>query len=102
MDIPSPARAKAFLWLLFHYLEDRQTPNPFADEYARQNPGRVPFLPRLSPDQMPPENVDPPEEIELGNRKCAQRTNFLKKLVNTIEPDKQGKDAFRGQGCCFL
>ncbi|TDL28358.1 hypothetical protein BD410DRAFT_780856 [Rickenella mellea] len=94
VNIPSKARANAFLWLVFHYIEDGSLPNPFADDYAKEHPGMLPWLPRLSAQDMPRENVDTPEEIEWGNQMCVQRTAFLQKLVGSVE-DKKGKDVFK-------
>ncbi|KAI5122351.1 hypothetical protein M0805_004109 [Coniferiporia weirii] len=105
INIPSPQRARAFLWLVYHYLEDPSssssspTPssaNPFADSYSKSTPGKVPWLPRLSPDEMRRrgENVDPAEEIEWGSRMCAQRTTFLQRLVTTSEAEKKNKSSF--------
>lgn len=126
VNIPSPNRARAFLWLVYHYLEDpfssstqasssSRTPadtNPFSDDYAREHPERVPYLPMLSQEQMRArgENIDPPEEIEWGNQMCAQRTGFLQRLVNNTESEKKIKNVFKPPGssvspllnCSFL
>ncbi|TFY80420.1 hypothetical protein EWM64_g3592 [Hericium alpestre] len=37
-NMSSPARAKAFLWMVFHYHEGPALPNPFADDHARAHP----------------------------------------------------------------
>ncbi|KLO10122.1 hypothetical protein SCHPADRAFT_907169 [Schizopora paradoxa] len=113
VNIPSPSRARAFLWLVYHYLEDpfssgthassssssRPTAdtNPFSDDYAREHPGMVPYLPMLRDDEMRAlnENIDPPEEIEWGNQMCAQRTGFLQRLVNNTETEKKIKNVFK-------
>lgn len=55
----------------------------------------LPWLPRLSPKEMPVENVDPPEEVEWGNQMCAQRTAFLRKLVSSADSEKKAKDVFK-------
>ncbi|EJC98709.1 uncharacterized protein FOMMEDRAFT_161538 [Fomitiporia mediterranea MF3/22] len=100
-NIPSSSRARAFLWLVYHYLEDPTSSpsggpstNPFADEYSEKNPGKVPLLPRLSPEEMRGENIDPPEEIEWGNKMCALRTSFLQRLVRTSEIERRNRSEF--------
>ena len=110
--IPSPHRARAFLWLVYHYLEDptssscgSPSTNPFADEYSRANPGKVPLLPRLSQEAMRElhENLDPPDEIEWGSKMCALRTAFLKKLVKTTEVERKNRSEFStAQGSCVF
>ena len=82
VNISSFARAKAFLWMIFHYHEGSNRPNPFADEYARRMPGKVPWLHRLSPDEQRRENIDLPEEIEWGRKMANQRSLFLQNLVS--------------------
>ncbi|KAH7883773.1 hypothetical protein F5I97DRAFT_1930008 [Phlebopus sp. FC_14] len=93
INISSADRARAFLWLVYHYLEGPDQLNPFDDDHSRQNPGKVPRLPRLSDAEMPEENVDTPEEIEWGEVMSAQRNMFLQRLVNSIEHDKKAKTA---------
>lgn len=127
-NIPSRARARAFLWLVYNYLEDPhssaassltsspkstttrghsrdvgrgQSTNPFSDAHARNHPGQVPALPRLSPEEMQArgENIDPPEELQWGDAMCKQRTTFLTRLVSAAEIEKQNKSSFtQGQG----
>ena len=43
---------------MFHYLEGPDTPNPYDDEYSRNNPGKVPWLHRINDAEMQRENVD--------------------------------------------
>ncbi|KAL5519490.1 hypothetical protein ACEPAH_1173 [Sanghuangporus vaninii] len=103
INIPSVRRARAFLWLVYHYFEDPTsspvggpTTNPFSDDYSRANPGKVPLLPRLSFDEMQElrENIDPREEIEWGERMCALRTTFLQRLVKSTEDEKRSRSEF--------
>lgn len=103
INIPSQQRARAFLWLVYHYLEDptsskpdAPSTNPFADEYSSKNPGKVPWLPRLSTEDMQArgENVDPKEEIDWGSKMCALRTTFLQRLVKTSEVEKKNRSEF--------
>lgn len=114
VNIPSPNRARAFLWLVYHYLEDpfssntqassssrtSTDTNPFSDDYAKGHPDMVPYLPLLNQEDMRArgENIDPPEEIEWGNQMCAQRTTFLQRLVNNTEAEKKIKNVFKPPG----
>lgn len=103
INIPSNRRARAFLWLVYHYLEDPTsspvggpTTNPFADDYSGANPGKVPLLPRLSPQEMQTlrENIDTREEVGWGEKMCALRTAFLQQLVKTTEDEKRARGDF--------
>jgi len=88
ISISSAARAKAFLWMIFHYHEGPNLANPFADDHARRNPGKVPWLYRLSKEEQVQENVDPPEELEWGRKMAQARSRFLQELVAGGELDK--------------
>ncbi|KAA1468638.1 hypothetical protein DENSPDRAFT_834019 [Dentipellis sp. KUC8613] len=92
INISSVARAKAFLWMVFHYHESPDLPNPFSDDYARSHPGKVPWLLRLSPEEQRRENVDPPEEIEWGKKMAGQRSMFLQDLVSGNNPERRQKE----------
>ena len=61
--------------------------NPFSDDHSRSTPGRVPYLPRLSAEQMKDlgENIDTVEELEWGRRKCAERESFLQRFAGRLE-----------------
>ncbi|PPQ69060.1 hypothetical protein CVT25_004236 [Psilocybe cyanescens] len=87
----SADRGRAFLWLLYHYLEDYEGINPFEDLHAKANPGKIPFLRQLSQAEYRRENVDTQEEIHWGNRMSNQRNLFLQRLVATNEGDKKAK-----------
>lgn len=91
VNISSASRAKAFLWLMFHYLSAPDKPNPFDDDTSREHPGRVPGLLSLSREDMQRENQDPQDEIEWGRRMSQQRSKFLKELVDEMEADKRRK-----------
>lgn len=81
-DASSESRARAFLWLCYHYHEgpsadveddydgDSAALNPFSDP---SRPGKVPKLVLLTPDQAAVENLDPEDEKALANRLIAQR-----------------------------
>lgn len=93
IKISSADRARAFLWLIFHYLEGPGQPNPYDDDYSRQNPGKVPRLRRLSDAEMAAENVDTKEEIEWGKAMSTQRNLFLQRLMSSLENEKRAKNA---------
>ncbi|PVG04594.1 hypothetical protein CPB86DRAFT_771281 [Serendipita vermifera] len=76
--IPSKARARALLWLLYRYIEDSKGPNPFQDASAK-TPKFCPPLPRMSMEEMDKENVDTLEELEYGRRMLQYRIEFLNK-----------------------
>ncbi|THH10536.1 hypothetical protein EW145_g1248 [Phellinidium pouzarii] len=78
LPIPSAARARAFLWLCFHYLEPPTEPNPYADS-ERGSDVRAPHLPRLSAEEAKEagENIDPPEEIDMSLKMMEHRQKFL-------------------------
>ncbi|CCM00888.1 uncharacterized protein FIBRA_02934 [Fibroporia radiculosa] len=89
VNLSSASRARAFLWLMFHYLQGPDKPNPFDDDYSRANLGKVPRMRNLSREEMQQENVDPIDEIEWGRRMSGQRSKFLKELVDEMEMDKK-------------
>ncbi|KAF9535830.1 hypothetical protein CPB83DRAFT_901498 [Crepidotus variabilis] len=82
-------RAKVFLWLIYHYLENDTAPNPFDDQYSSKNVGKVPLIRKLTPTEYERENVDSPDEIEWGKKMSQQRNQFLQKLV--VEAEKKTK-----------
>jgi Ino eighty subunit 1 len=83
--LSSADRARAFLWLVYHYLESHTGPNPFDDHYSARHPGRIPTLRTLSPAEYERENVDTEEEIEWGNAMSHQRNLFLQYLMDDSE-----------------
>ncbi|KAF9480046.1 hypothetical protein BDN70DRAFT_833438 [Pholiota conissans] len=89
--LSSTDRGRAFLWLVYHYLEKENPPNPFDDTHSTRYPGKVPSLRRLTPQQYQSENVDTPEEIQWGNMMSAHRNRFLQRLVTTIEVDRKAR-----------
>ncbi|OCH96556.1 hypothetical protein OBBRIDRAFT_9864 [Obba rivulosa] len=91
INLSSASRARAFLWLMFYYLQGPDKPNPFDDDYSRAHPGKVPRLDHLNREQMHQENVDPPEEIDWGRKMSAHRTKFLRDLVDEMEMEKRKK-----------
>ncbi|KAF5368501.1 hypothetical protein D9758_002419 [Tetrapyrgos nigripes] len=89
--LSSVDRARTFLWLMYHYLEPSNTPNPFNDSFSRQNPPKAPQIRTLSDQEMDRENVDTREEIEWGKHMSGRRNLFLQKLVSSLESDKKAK-----------
>jgi Ino eighty subunit 1 len=90
-DLSSKSRARAFLWLCFHYLENPATNskdnydndvivNPFGDP---RKDGKPTFV-HLKPEEAVLENVDPPDEIKLAEKLVVHRANLLQ--------SKQSKD----------
>ncbi|KAG6911809.1 hypothetical protein DXG01_000056 [Tephrocybe rancida] len=84
-NISSLSRARAFLWLCYHYLEspiedtdddyDDDTPtNPFADSRR----GNLPTFIFLSDIEIIEENMDPDEEKVLAEKLVVQRLEILK------------------------
>ncbi|KAJ7597238.1 hypothetical protein C8J56DRAFT_919572 [Mycena floridula] len=90
-NLASPDRARAFLWHMYHYLEDLKTPNPFDDDYSRRRHDKAPIVRQISSSQRARENVDTREEIEWGNRMSAERNMFLQRLVSSVESDRKSK-----------
>ncbi|KAI0004205.1 hypothetical protein BJV74DRAFT_763494 [Russula compacta] len=88
INISSAARARAFLWMIFYYHEGPNVANPFSDDHARHNVGKVPWLHRLSREAQAQENIDPPEELEWGRKMAQARSRFLQELVAGGELDK--------------
>ncbi|KAG5639376.1 hypothetical protein H0H81_003520 [Sphagnurus paluster] len=96
-NISSVSRARAFLWLCYHYLEsplassdddydDDGPSNPFADSRR----GNTPTFMYLSDSEIGQENVDPENEKVLGQKLVAQRAEILK-TQGAKETVKQGK-----------
>ncbi|KAH0590497.1 hypothetical protein H2248_000644 [Termitomyces sp. 'cryptogamus'] len=83
--LSSLSRARAFLWLCYHYLEssvenndddydDDGPTNPFADSRR----GNIPIIVHLSDTEMTQENVDSEEEKILAEKLVTQRLDILK------------------------
>lgn len=91
--ISSKSRARAFLWLMWWYLQSN-----FSEEAALNNPFgsgmrgskdtmsiKVPELEELTDEQGEAENVDPPDEIAFGEEKQLER----KRILENDEPDNK-------------
>lgn len=81
----SKSRAKAFLWLMWQYLE-----SDFTEEGCEENPfgagvdyglglanQGVPRMEEMTPDEEARENIDSPEEIEFGREKQSHRAKII-------------------------
>lgn len=76
-NIPSAARARAFLYTLFHYLESRHEPNPWADAAG----GLPPVVPLTDEEYAAlGENIDKEEELVWGAEMRQRRIKFLGSL----------------------
>jgi Ino eighty subunit 1 len=85
----SPSRARAFLWLAFHYHEAPST-NPFDGLHARQR--LVPELAPLTDEEFELENVDPEDERDYAKKMTKLRIEFLAKNARASESQNpQGK-----------
>ncbi|KAL5317796.1 hypothetical protein ACEPPN_014896 [Leptodophora sp. 'Broadleaf-Isolate-01'] len=84
-DLSSESRARAFLWLMWFYLE-----SDFTEEGADENPfgpgvdydvevrnQGVPRFDGLSGEEQEAENVDTPEEVEYGFAKMRERKRII-------------------------
>ncbi|CCM02787.1 uncharacterized protein FIBRA_04896 [Fibroporia radiculosa] len=89
IHISSESRARAFLWLCYHYHE-APSYNPFSDDHANTHPGQIPSLAVLSPEEAALENVDPPDEIEWGWKMTRQRREFMENKAK--EGDQEQPD----------
>ncbi|KAG5648132.1 hypothetical protein DXG03_006086 [Asterophora parasitica] len=84
-NVSSLSRARAFLWLCYHYLEspaagsdddydDDSPTNPFGDSRR----GNTPTFVFLSNTEIAQENVDPEDEKELAEKLVTQRAEILR------------------------
>ncbi len=98
--LSSRSRAKAFLWLIWYYLE-----SDFSGEAAENNPfGRglhgdgtgglplkVPPFEHLTEEQANAENVDTLDETRYGEEKRLERKRILEVDESIGPPQKKGK-----------
>ncbi len=88
VNVSSESRARAFLWLCYHYYESTSPNlNPFGDQYSRRHPGQVPNLKYLSPEEVKLENTDTLEEKEWGLRMKKRRQILVGDGDNSAEID---------------
>jgi Ino eighty subunit 1 len=78
IKISSPSRARAFLWLTFHYHE-APSMNPFDDQHTRKHVGLIPELVPLSGEEFEKENIDPEDERNYATKMTKLRIDFLAK-----------------------
>lgn len=92
--LSSKSRAKAFLWLMWWYLEGDFTReaalnNPFGPGLVGEGtdglPLKVPEFEYLTEDQADQENVDTPEEVEYGETKRLERKR-KSRLITLFSP----------------
>ncbi|KAH9044650.1 hypothetical protein EDB85DRAFT_1910529 [Lactarius pseudohatsudake] len=99
VKLSSLSRARAFLWLAFHYHE-APIANPFCGPHARQRPGLVPEFVPLTDEEFELENVDPEDERDYAAKMTKLRIEFLAKNARASEgqnpPGK--KSAARSKG----
>ena len=76
--VSSPSRARAFLWLAFHYHEAPSV-NPFDDPHARKQRRLIPELIPLTEEEFEKENVDPEDERDYAAKMTKLRLDFLAK-----------------------
>lgn len=87
----SLSRARAFLWLAFHYHE-APSGNPFDCPHAKLRPGLVPELVPLTDEEFKLENVDPEDERDYATKMTKLRIEFLAKNARAGEgQNQQGK-----------
>jgi len=92
----SASRARAFLWLCYHYLESTSG-NPYVDEFASTNPGLAPQLVPLTSEGMATENVDTSDELAWGVQMSEKRLEFLAKVKVEKEQEELEKARVKEQ-----
>ncbi|GIC91154.1 putative INO80 chromatin remodeling complex (Ies1) [Aspergillus udagawae] len=100
--LSSKSRARAFLWLMWWYLEsdysrEAALNNPFGPgqdgEGAEGLPIKVPSFESLTEEQANEENVDTPSEIEYGETKRLERKRILEEDEPLPRPPKRPRKA---------
>lgn len=101
--LSSRSRAKAFLWLIWFYLESDFTAesaenNPFGRGQVGATgdlPFKVPAFEHLTEEQANAENVDTQSEIEYGEMKRQERKQILEEDETVGPPMKKAKKSKR-------
>ncbi|KAL3492678.1 hypothetical protein BJX62DRAFT_202637 [Aspergillus germanicus] len=102
--LSSQSRAKAFLWLMWWYLEsdfsrEAAMNNPFGPGLEGEGTGglplKVPAFEILTEEQANEENVDTQSEIEYGEEKRLERKRILEEEEPTPRAPKRPKKDFR-------
>lgn len=95
-SISSKSRARAFLWLMWWYLEsnfDRADalnnpfgPGSYPPEQSESDPEAiptiVPALEHMTAEEGDAENVDPPEEVEFAEKMTKERKRIMDQVAN--------------------
>ena len=97
--LSSKSRARAFLWLMWWYLEsdfsrEDALNNPFGPGEAsdpKSMPVKVPHFESLTEDQANAENVDTPEELDYGTQKQQERRRILEEDETVGPPLKRSR-----------
>lgn len=99
-NLSSKSRARAFLWIMWFYLE-----SDFTEEGCEENPfgpgvdygldvanQGVPMLEELTPEEEEQENIDTPEEVEFGVAKREMRAKIIEadQLVAETQAKRPG------------
>ncbi|KAI0001778.1 hypothetical protein BJV77DRAFT_1063176 [Russula vinacea] len=90
IKISSPSRARAFLWLAFHYHEAPSL-NPFEDQHERKHLGLIPELAPLTEEEFEKENVDPEDERNYATKMTKLRIDFLAKNAQGAENNNKDR-----------
>lgn len=107
-NFTSASRARAFLWIMWFYLE-----SDFTEEGCEENPfgpgvdygldvanQGVPRLEEMTPEEEEQENVDPPAEVEFGLEKKAMRARIIEAdqaLIAESQNKRPGAAAVRSR-----
>ncbi|KAG6831266.1 hypothetical protein H0H92_011776 [Tricholoma furcatifolium] len=106
-SVSSLSRARAFLWLCYHYLEAAKNGDDNYDDDGPANPftdsrrGNIPTFIFLSDTEISQENNDPEEEKTLAEKLIAQRLQILK-TQGEKESARQNKNLNAGNGSVVL
>lgn len=105
-NLSSKSRARAFLWIMWFYLE-----SDFTEEGCEENPfgagvdygvdvanQGVPELVELTPEEEEAENVDPQEEIEFGFAKQKMRAKIIEADQQFMADSQTKRGSARGRG----
>jgi Ino eighty subunit 1 len=90
IPVRSSEKAKAFLYIVHHYLEHPEQRNPFEDE---DRPDQMPKLNVLSQEEYEAlgENLDTPEEVQFGFEMKAQRIQCKEELALQKQEEERVK-----------
>lgn len=104
--LSSKSRARAFLWIMWFYLE-----SDFTEEGCEENPfgagvdygvdvanQGVPELVELTPEEEEMENADPQEEIEFGFAKQKMRAKIIEADQQFMADSQTKRGSARGRG----